>query len=162
MKTQVYWKDIEGTDGKYEVSTDGRVRRKAYELKPYPLREGHLTVTLAGGRRALVHRLVAEAFIDNPGNKLCVNHKNGQPADNNLSNLEWATHGENIAHGYRSNGRIHYSNVAVIGINPEDGEVAHEFASGENAAKYFGITRGAIFAAIRSGGKCKGFYWKRA
>lgn len=160
--SEVTWKDIEGTDGKYEVSTDGRVRRKAYELKPYALREGHLYVTLNGGRRVLVHRLVAEAFMANPEKKRCVNHKNGQPGDNNLSNLEWATHGENNLHAYRQNGKIHYSNIAVIGVNPADGEVVHQFPSGYAAARHLGVTGAAIHAALRNGGKCRGFYWKRA
>ncbi len=48
-----------------------------------------------------VHRLVADNFIPNPQNKKEVNHKNGNPLDNNLKNLEWATSKENKLHAIK-------------------------------------------------------------
>lgn len=155
------WRDIPG-ETRYEVSDDGLIRTKPQILKPYPNRvAGHLYVTLSNRKRMLVHRAVALAFLENPEQKRCVNHKNGKSFDNRLENLEWATHGENNAHSYRENGRIHYSVFPVIAIDKE-GEVLHRFSSVKDASLHFQVTCGAIHAALRNGGTCRKLYWKRA
>lgn len=156
------WKDVVGAEDRYEISDDGLVRRKAYLLTPSPnVKTGHMSVALGGQRRAYVHRLVAEAFLPNVESKRCVNHKNGRPSDNRLENVEWCTHGENIAHGYRSNGRVHYSNVRVRAISP-DGEIVATYPSMTAASVAIGLTKGAVRSALIRGGTCGGFYWQRA
>ena len=140
------WRDAPGFPG-YEVSSDGLIRRKAYLLKPFPLpRTGHEYVTLNNRKRMYVHRVVGLAFLDNPEGKPLVNHKNGNPKDNRAENLEWATYGENIAHGYRSNGRKHYSAVPVEALDAE-GNVVATYASSSEAARALGAHKSAIRAA---------------
>lgn len=154
------WRDIPG-ETRYEVSDDGLIRTKPRILKPYPNRvAGHLYVTLPNRKRMLVHRAVALAFLENPAQKRCVNHKNGNPSDNRLENLEWATHSENNRHAYRSNGKAHYSVFRVFSVN-SDGEVTY-YDSVKAAAAHHKVTRGAIHAALRNGGTCRKLYWKKA
>ena len=100
--TDEIWRNIVGYNGKYHVSNMGRVRHNETILKPYPNSCGYLRVGLykeGKHRKELVHRLVADAFIDNPYNLPVVNHKNEDKEDNRATNLEWATIKENMNYG---------------------------------------------------------------
>jgi hypothetical protein len=104
------WKVIGGFED-YSVSTAGRVRRNTARTNGV---EGHIKVptTLPAGylmqclykngrcKANLVHRLVATAFIPCDTTRRCVNHKNGNKADNRVENLEWVTPSENERHSY--------------------------------------------------------------
>lgn len=106
-------KEISGYEGKYFITREGKVYSKYKNrfLKPRKLNNGYLMVTLCiDGRQdqISVHRLVAEAFIPNPKNKPCVNHKNFIRNDNRAQNLEWSTYGENVRYSAKR-GRLSHS-----------------------------------------------------
>lgn len=92
------WQPIDG-DG-YEVSQCGIIRRAdGLVLKQWKNDQGYMLVRLNNPRRVeRVHRLVAAAFLPNPGNKPFVNHVDNCRSNNNASNLEWCTQWENLNH----------------------------------------------------------------
>lgn len=103
------WRDVVGYEGYYQVSDSGRVRRaKAYRttwsgrvLKPKLTSYGYHEVDLSrdNARRTMkIHTLVVEAFIGCVPPGYQVNHKNGNRADNRLSNLEIVTPQQNAMH----------------------------------------------------------------
>ena len=100
------WKPVEGYEGLYEVSNLGQVRSYSNRhggLLKYPKLlkidvssgTGYGCVTLCKNnkvKRVPIHRLVALAFIPNPNNYPCVNHKDEIRTNNKVDNLEWCTH----------------------------------------------------------------------
>ena len=101
------WKDIAGYEEKYQISNIGRVRNKTTKkiLKKRIGTSGYYKVNLYSNKQVKtieVHRLVAETFIENPKNKNEVNHIDGNKLNNNINNLEWVTHKENIEHAWKT------------------------------------------------------------
>lgn len=103
------WRDIPITHGKYQISNTGKIRskKKGTEKAPYINENGYLIIGFYNKEKGhtthyRVHRLVAEAFLENPENKRTVNHKDGDKLNNCVWNLEWATHKENIAHAFKT------------------------------------------------------------
>ncbi|EGJ5878848.1 endodeoxyribonuclease [Salmonella enterica] len=109
-------KDIAGYEGKYSVTTDGRVYshsrvdacgrlQKGRWLKPVNHSDGYLYVNLRDKgtlKKHYIHRVVAAAFIDNPNSLPQVNHINGIKSDNRVDNLEWVTPSQNMLHAHES------------------------------------------------------------
>lgn len=103
------WRDIEGYEGKYQVSNEGRVKALALEgmgigrsQKEHILRQadlrGYKRVGLSKDgvvKWYSVHRLVAKAFIPNPNNYPVTDHINTIRDDNRVENLRWVTQKEN-------------------------------------------------------------------
>ena len=88
----------------YEVFEDGRIysHKSNKFLKPIVHKNGYLFVELFnedGSKIKSIHRIVAEAFIPNPNNYPCVNHKDENPANASVSNLEWCTYKYNSNYG---------------------------------------------------------------
>ena len=81
----------------YEISNYGNVRNNTKMVKTVPNKHGYNVVVLYNGTRKSVnvHRLVAAAFIPNPDNKPCIDHIDGDRANNHADNLRWVTYMEN-------------------------------------------------------------------
>lgn len=101
---------VEGYEGIYSVSSIGIVYSHRRGIKTAlsctvngKSKSRYKSVSLNNRGDAAtryVHRLVAQAFIENPENKLTVNHINGDKLDNNVENLEWSTLTENAKHAW--------------------------------------------------------------
>lgn len=94
------WKDITGWEGRYQISTEGRVKSiRGGKVRPQTEKllvlahdaYGYQHINLGPKQRARVHRLVAEAFIPNPEGYPLVCHHNDVRDDNRLENLYWGT-----------------------------------------------------------------------
>jgi len=171
------WKDIEGYNGYYQVSNHGRVRSIERVVKRgsnyLPVSErilklgtkcGYKTVALSKYGKVKyyqVHRLVAKSFIPNPKNLPCVNHKDENPGNNNVSNLEWCTKSYNNSY---NDVRI---KAAVCKRKPiiqmsKSGKFIKEWSHAREAAECLGLSKGAIYQCCK--GKIKtsgGFIWIR-
>lgn len=99
------WKDIRGYEGLYQVSDLGRVRRGNKLLHLNTNTYGYKHITLCKNnvpKTVVVHKLVADAFIENPQSKPQINHKDGNKENNTVANLEWVTQGDNNRHAIKT------------------------------------------------------------
>ncbi len=94
------WRIIETHGGKYLASRCGDVKRAdGRQVGQWLNNNGYKMVRLSSPRGLYtVHRLVARAFVPNPDSLPCVNHLDFNRANNEASNLEWCTQGQNIRH----------------------------------------------------------------
>lgn len=103
------WKDIEGYEGLYQISNYGNVKtlprpRVKSTIMKLELHKGYYKVCFSKNNKSkhfFVHRLVAQAFIPNPDNLPCVNHKDENSLNNCVNNLEWCTQQYNLLYGNR-------------------------------------------------------------
>jgi len=132
------WIDIVGFVGKYQISNYGRVksikRKYAGEkiLKLQIDKNGYHRVSLKNGKSYYlpVHRLVAQAFIPNPDNLPCVNHKDENKQNNCVDNLEWCTVAYNNTYGSRYN--LNEKPVLQFDLN---GNLINKYKSVSDAAR---------------------------
>ena len=169
-----HWKEIAGYEGLYEVSDLGRVKSLKYGkekiLKPLKHTCGYLQVNLfkdGHGKAIYVHRIVAEAFIQNPNNLETVNHKDEDKTNNAVSNLEWMSKRDNDNYGTR-NKRVSEANTnnqkrskQVQMFDKYTGELLTTFPSTREAERITGISNPHICECCK--GKLKsagGYIWR--
>ena len=190
------YKDIEGYEGLYQVSNIGNVKSLNYNktkkenvLKP-AIRNGYLKVDLCKNKTRKtysVHRLVAQAFIENPNNYPMINHKDESRTNNVFTNLEWCDNKYNSNYGSRNerlgkaiskaltNNQKHSKAVSkALKNNPnisksvgayKDGNLVMTFPSTAEARRQ-GYNEGAVAACCRNcfnrlgNNVYKGYTWK--
>ena len=176
------WKDVIGYEDKYQVSNLGRVKskerffnnngalQKVHEKiltqhKQYDKSDNeYMFVNFSVKHKTinkLVHRLVAQAFLENYDEKLQVNHKNGKKYDNKVENLEMVTSSENNLHAYRilkrkTNGK------AILQYDLQK-KLIKEYESACMASRETKISRSSINDCCRGRKNCKtagGYIWE--
>jgi len=163
------WVDVENYNGRYQVSNFGGVRCFLFNkiklthpvfISKEILRSGHLRVEL-GGKKILVHRLVAQAFIPNTENKPFINHLDGNPSNNKVENLEWCTPKENTQHAFKTGLMVGFKGADAGNAKLTEEEVIEiyklfneKIKTGVALSKKYGVTTSAISRII------KGKTWK--
>lgn len=168
MNENEVWKPVVGYEGLYEVSNFGNVKSLDHYVTTNRKVKGKIQSftwlskgkVLKFGKRSddykdvsltkygvscnvCVHRLVAEAFIPNPNNLPEVNHLDGNKANNNSTNLEWASYSENNIHAVYSG----LNSQAIKVICNETGEIYPSYAEAE---RKLNLPLGTISTEIRN------------
>lgn len=162
------WRDIPGFENLYQASSDGKIRTKPgkvtankryghrvwqtrivkHKSKSNKRKDAAVTLWKDGvPKDYLVSRLVAMAWVDGYEDGLTVNHIDGNPTNNNCSNLEWITRSENVKKGFEDG---LYKGVQLPVVLLRDG-VENEFASMAEASRFLGRNSGYIHNCLRKG-----------
>lgn len=185
------WKDVQGYEGLYQVSNLGRVKSVDHYVKC-----GHNSTRIVKGKilsltdnghgymhtglwknnkgtQKYVHRLVAQAFIDNPNNYESIDHLNCKRNDNRVSNLEWVTFQENQRRSVVVKLKNNKKDLSVIKKPNHNGKTVRKVVQGKNietgtvvtfnsmraAERKLGICNGSISQGIKHGWKYGGYEW---
>ena len=180
------WKDIPGFEGYYQQSTEGRTRslKRVVQqsnnrtttvperiLKPKIGKNNYCSVTLVKNgvySYYLVHFLTLLTFVGpRPLDKPQINHKDENPLNNSLWNLEYCTANYNINFGNRSKlvserlkGRDNAWMAKKVCCYDRNGSVLGTFSSYSKAERELGLAGGTVTRCIQSNKPAKGFYFK--
>lgn len=179
MKEEI-WKNIRNYEDYYEVSNFGRVRSKnriieqeckgkkvnfTYKgsiLKQQLINSGYYVVSLSKSsiqKKFLVHRLVAETFLDNPKNYSQINHVDENKLNNNLDNLEWCNAKYNILYNNRAI-KIGRKLGKKVFVYDKEHKLIHIFNSSKEASYFLCIPdRGIRKACTRNNNLYKNYIW---
>jgi len=170
-----YGKIYHGYEGDYQVSNYGRIKsltfrngiiQKPKEIIMKPTDNGH-GYKIIGLRKAkhkkknfYVHRLVAEAFIPNPQNYFCINHKDYNRGNNYFENLEWCTIEYN--NKYSAINHVNHPNSKPVAkISPSNNEIIETYKSLEEASRNNDVSSTYIGDCCKGKYKIvKGYIWK--
>lgn len=175
------WKPIPDYESLYEVSNLGNVKSLNYNHtgKPKQLSKkkhssGYMTVTLCKGsthKNMSIHRLVANAFVENENNLPCVNHIDGDKSNNASFNLEWVSYSQNTNHAIGIGLRKDSNMRGVTGSSNKNSKPVDQFSKDgtfiktwdciSDAARFYGCKPCTIVNCYSGRIKsCKGFIWK--
>ena len=168
---------VDGTEGNMVISANGDVlkryprscryggRKDYYEVvHPKQNVAGYLQINVPiRNTTTLVHRLVAETFLDNPKGYNEIDHRNHNRLDNRAENLRWCTHSENMSNSNKPKVKSCWKNITAEDIS--SGEI-YEFSRFRDIVP-FSLSRGwgnGWGTAIRrkldqGGGVAYGFFW---
>lgn len=160
------------------VSSYGRIMSLNYNHTGMPVvrvlskdRLGYLVITLhkkGNSKTYKIHRLVALAFIPNPQNLPCINHRDEDKANNKVENLEWCDYSYNNKYGTRPRKVLdaHKGNNSEKSERPvikldRNGIILEEFNSISEAARKVGVRRESLRDCVQGKSKtCVGYIWK--
>lgn len=151
---QEVWKDIKGYEGLYQVSNSGRVKsfhhNKEKILKGSANDMGYLHVGLNKNGKCkfkMNHRLVAEAFIPNQNNLPFINHKDCNPLNNQVDNLEWCDQRYNVLYDNANQKKLNtrtannsWNKPIKIAQLDDDNNIISVFNSSNEAKEKLGIS----------------------
>lgn len=175
------WKDITGYEGIYQVSNMGRVKSlsrirygntpttkaRCYKEKLLSIhvdQVGYCQVQLwknSVGKMLGLHRLVAQAFIENPHNYPCINHKDEVKGNNVVSNLEWCDYTYNNNYGTARKRSSEKLSRAVICMDAS-GRVIKRFNSQKDAVAFLGVSSNAHISSCCHGKEKTAYGYKWA
>ena len=150
------WKEIEGYDGRYQISDCGRVWNVATQkiMKPQLKRTGYYNINLMKPNKKIVtervHRLVALYFCDKPEGCTVVNHLDSNKTNNCADNLEWTTISGNTKHCFEHNEAFRQQvldnsikaaskTVLTLEVRDQDGFLVGIYRGYQEAAQILGI-----------------------